>query len=258
MWGNKSGAQSVGLLGGGAFRNVVGPLLLIICTTLMLPVVVVGIMDYDGSLLAVLKAVAANPAGFFSSWYRMPSRTAVNILLIWSAFQLALMRLVPGKKYLGPTTAAGNVPVYTANGFQCFAITIVTYLLSVYYFKLFDPSIIYDHYQEMMAALTIFSFPFCVLLSIKGLYFPSSTDSGTNGNFVMDFFWGTELYPRILGWDVKMFTNCRFGMMAWAVLPLVFAAKSEALHGSVSWALVVNVALQLIYVAKVGARTRHT
>lgn len=29
---------------------------------------------------------------------------------------------------------------------------------------------------------------------------------------------GTELYPRIFGWDVKVFTNCRFGMMFWALV----------------------------------------
>lgn len=29
---------------------------------------------------------------------------------------------------------------------------------------------------------------------------------------------GTELYPRIFGFDVKVFTNCRFGMMYWALV----------------------------------------
>ena len=213
--------------------------------------VVVGIMDFDGSLVDTLIAAVSDPAAFYGGWFVVPSRTAVTILLTWSAFQLALMRLVPGKTYHGPVTPAGNVPVYTANGFQCFAITIVTYLLAVYHFKLFDPTLVYDHYKEMLAALQMFSWPFCLLLYFKGLYAPSSTDCGSNGNFLMDYYWGTELYPRILGFDVKMFTNCRFGMMAWAVLPLALAAKSQALHGSLSWALVVNITLQLVYCAKV-------
>ncbi len=65
-------------------------------------------------------------------------------------------------------------------------------------------------------------------------------------------YWGTELYPRVLGWDVKQFTNCRFGMMSWVLLPLVFAHKSMATHGGVlSNAFIVNIVLQLIYTAKV-------
>ena len=47
----------------------------------------------------------------------------------------------------------------------------------------------------------IFALFFCIFLTVKGLYFPSSSDSGTTGNIVGDFYWGTELYPRILGWD---------------------------------------------------------
>ena len=53
-----------------------------------------------------------------------------------------------------------------------------------------------------------------------------------------------------------MFTNCRFGMMAWAILPLAFAAKSQQLHGHVSPALMVNIALQLIYCSKVWGCAR--
>ena len=40
---------------------------------------------------------------------------------------------------------------------------------------------------------------------------------------IFDIFWGTELYPRFghalwdIGWDVKLFTNCRFGMMYWGL-----------------------------------------
>eukprot|EP00975_Prorocentrum_lima_P040972 8605391-Prorocentrum_lima.AAC.1 len=60
---------------------------------------------------------------------------------------------------------------------------------------------------------------------LKGYYAPSSSDCGTNNNWVLDYFWGVELYPRVLGWDIKTFTNCRFGMMYWAVGILCYAAK---------------------------------
>lgn len=35
-----------------------------------------------------------------------------------------------------------------------------------------------------------------------------------------------ELYPRIgKSFDIKVFTNCRFGMMSWAVLSLTYCIK---------------------------------
>ena len=80
-----------------------------------------------------------------------------------------------------------------ANGFQCFVITVATYLVAAYYLHAFDPTIVYDNYKSMMAICHVFSLIFCVFLLLKGLYFPSSTDSGTNGNIMMDYFWGTEL-----------------------------------------------------------------
>ncbi|KAH0926070.1 LOW QUALITY PROTEIN: hypothetical protein HID58_018326 [Brassica napus] len=40
---------------------------------------------------------------------------------------------------------------------------------------------------------------------------PSSSDSGSCRNLIIDFYWGMELYPRIgKKFDIKVFTNCRF------------------------------------------------
>ena len=51
--------------------------------------------------------------------------------------------------------------------------------------------------------LNAFALLFCAFLCIKGLYFPSTKDSGSSGNVVVDFYWGTELYPRV--WGVYVF-----------------------------------------------------
>lgn len=251
MWGNKASA-SQGLFLSGVFRDMLAPLFLMVATNVFLAVLLESMTTYDWSIAAAGSALAANPVAFIQHGFKLPSRTALTILGSFAAFQLALMRLVPGKVYRGPVTSAGNVPVYNANGFQCFVITLVTYLLGAYWFRAFNPSQVYDYYGEMLTGLTLFSLGLCVCLYFKGLLAPSSTDSGTNGNFLMDIYWGTELYPRVLGWDVKMFTNCRFGMMVWAIAPLAFAHKSMELHGGVlSYALMTNCSLQLIYCAKV-------
>ncbi|HSX13627.1 MAG TPA: hypothetical protein VLE96_04315 [Chlamydiales bacterium] len=177
------------------------------------------------------------------------SPLAWKMIFGFGAFQLLLMRIIPGKPFLGPITPKGNVPVYKANGVPCFLITISAFMVATYGLNLFPASILYDEMGPLLGALNCFSLLFCLALYLKGIYAPSSNDCGKTGNFLFDYYWGTELYPRIFGWDVKQFTNCRFGMMGWPILILSFAAKQSELYG-LSNAMVISVVLQLIYVAK--------
>ncbi len=83
----------------------------------------------------------------------------------------------------------------------------------------------------LLAFVNVFSLLFCLFLYFKGRFKPSSTDESVSGNFLFDFYWRTELYPRINSWDLKMFTNCRFGMMSWTILLVSFASKQSELYG---------------------------
>ncbi len=177
------------------------------------------------------------------------SPTAWTIIASFAAFELLLMRILPGARFEGPITPMGNVPVYKANGVGAFAFTISAFCLASFGLGWFRASILYDHLGEILGALNVFSLVFCLLLYLKGRFRPSSSDASYTGNFIFDYYWGTELYPRIAGWDVKMFTNCRFGMMGWPLLLLSYAAKQAELYG-LSDSMMVAVALQLVYVAK--------
>jgi 7-dehydrocholesterol reductase len=115
--------------------------------------------------------------------------------------------------------------------------------------ELFSPSIIYDHFGELLGALNLFALLFCLGLYLKGRFAPSSSDHSVAGNFIFDYYWGTELFPRAAGWDIKMFTNCRFAMMGWGLIVLSFAAAQAERHG-LSDSMLIAVALQLIYCAK--------
>ncbi|XP_062118870.1 7-dehydrocholesterol reductase-like [Humulus lupulus] len=85
----------------------------------------------------------------------------------------------------------------------------------------------------------------------KGHVAPSSTDSGSSGNIIIDFYWGMELYPRIgKNFDIKVFTNCRFGMMSWAVLAVTYCIKQYEVNGKVADSMLVNTILMLVYVTK--------
>ena len=177
------------------------------------------------------------------------SATAWKILGCYAIFQLILMRIIPGKPFLGPITPEGNIPVYKANGFPCYLITLFAFLFGAYGLHWFSPTIIYDNMGPMLGALNVFSLVFCLFLYLKGIFKPSSTDHGITGNPFFDYYWGTELYPRIFGWDVKQFTNCRVGMMGWGLILISYAAKQAQLYG-LSDSMLVAVLLQFIYISK--------
>jgi len=177
------------------------------------------------------------------------SATAWTIIAYFAASQLILMRFIPGKPFEGPITPTGNIPRYKANGVACFLITITGFCVASFGLGLFPATILYDHLGELIGALNVFSLVFCLFLYLKGRFHPSSSDSSVSGNFLFDFYWGTELYPRVAKWDLKMFTNCRFGMMSWPLLLLSYAAKQQELFGLTN-GMIIAVSLQLLYVGK--------
>ncbi len=234
-------------------RKTCVPLLLMVCCPVMALLVWYTNINLGGSLMRLWDMVVLQ--GVFSTLAEVwgpiifGSPTAWKMILIFGASQLILMKYLPGKTIEGPITPSGNIPLYKANGVSAFFITLASFVVCSEVLHLFPMTIIYDNLGPLLGALNAFSLIFCLMLYLKGRYAPSSTDCGSSGNFIFDFFWGMELYPRFFGWDVKMFTNCRFGMMGWGIIILSFAAKQNELYGLTD-AMVVSVLLQLIYIAK--------
>lgn len=234
-------------------RKTLFPLLLILFTPPMAILMWYTNTTLDGSLLKLWDVFQRD--GVFATLARIwgpiffGTPLAWKMIALFSIVQLLLMKILPGKIVEGPITPKGNIPLYRANGVAAFTFTISLFLLSSYVFKIFSPTIVYDNFGPLIASLNIFSLCFCLFLYFKGRLKPSSTDSGTTGSFIFDYFWGMELYPRIFGWDVKMFTNCRFGMMSWGVIVLSFAAKQQEVYG-LSDSMIVSALLQLIFIGK--------
>ena len=152
---------------------------------------------------------------------------AWKILAIICRRRILLMKLLPGRKVEAPSRLKAMFLFTRPTAFPHSSVRWCLFYLGSSHFKLFSPAIIYDNFGGLLGALNFFSLLFCFFLYFKGRYKPSSTDSGTTGDAVFDYFWGMELYPRVFGWDVKMFTNCRFGMMGWGLIILSFAWQTE-------------------------------
>ncbi len=177
------------------------------------------------------------------------SRIAWTMFALFVTVQLFLLRLIPGERIEGPVSPKGHVPIYRDNGLACFGLTMFLYLGASAGLGLFSPALIFDHFADLLGVLNLVALSLCVVLYIKGRIAPSSPDFSHTGNIIFDYYWGTELYPRIAGFDIKQVTNCRTGMMGWAVIIVSFAAKQKEL-GGLTDAMCVSVALQLIYIAK--------
>ena len=232
------------------FRNI-GVLLIILITPIAAITFWYTSQNLNGSFVELFNFFRSQGLvnGILQIWGPVfwGSKTAWTIIVIYAAIQLVFMKILPGKTVYGPKTPNGYTPVYKNNGFLAFLLSITLFWLFGWQLNYFNPASIYDHLGEILGALNLFSWLFCLLLYFKGIYAPSTPDSGSSGNAIFDYYWGTDLYPHILGFNVKHFTNSRFGMMAWPLLILAFAAKQQQLYG-LSDSMLVSVALQLIYV----------
>ena len=205
--------------------------------------------ELDGSILAFWPLVQEHGLiGALALAWRWPTTYEYGMIGVFSVFELALM-MFPAPIVSGPVSATGHVPKYLDNGLSAFVITMVTAGV-VHFTGVFPLQTIYDHYQGLIVAQNIIMPIFCLGLYIKGVLAPSSTDNYASGNPVFDYYWGRELYPRLFGFDIKVFTNCRFGMMSWPILLLAFAAKQYEVTGAVSNSMLVSIGIQMVYLTK--------
>ena len=213
--------------------------------------------DYATHPLTMLNDCIYNPVGCVSGVVEKvmivrPTIEASQFILMFMGVALILERCLPGKIEYGPETLTGHIPKYVDNGvLHCIVYTALFYLGSnIGYANLYDFGIIYDLFPGSLAFLNLFGLIFCVFLMLKGIYIPSTQDSGSSGSLFKDFVWGTELYPRILGLDLKRFVNCRFSMTYWQLAGLSFCYRSYVLHGSMDWGLFFSAMSQYLYLFK--------
>ena len=220
------------------------PLLLLLFSPPFAVLLWVIVTHYDGSVLAAID----QPAELLAH-VPLPSWPAAAMLLGWLGFQLLLLRALPGKRHLNPVTPRGNRPEYRQNGVAAFLVTHLVWFAATG-LGLIRGAVIYDHFGELLVTSSLFALLLCGWLYIKGLRFPSSTDAGGTGNFLWDFYWGTELHPRLFGVELKQLINCRFAMMGWSIILLSYAAAQVEYHGILSTSMLVCVGLQVLYIFK--------
>jgi 7-dehydrocholesterol reductase len=198
----------------------------------------------DGSLLRLL---TRDGVSAIVHHFPAPTWTAAKIIFIFAAFELALLELLPGKIHEGPVTPTGHRPRYKLNAMPAWIITHAAFFGASYGLHWFSPGIVYEHLGELLVTLCAACFLLCWALYFKGIYAPSTSDAGSSGNVILDYFWGVELHPSVLGVNLKQFFNCRVSMMGWSLMVISFAAYQRQELGHLTTSMVVTVALQVFY-----------
>jgi len=185
----------------------------------------------------------------------VPTAEGAQLILGFMGIALVLERCLPGIVECGPETLTGHVPKYVCNGvLHCVVYTLLFWTgsnLGPFGLNWYDFGILYDQFPGSIAFLNLFGIVFCLFLTWKGLSFPSTQDCGSSGSFIKDYLWGTELYPRIFGLDLKRFINCRFSMTYWQLAGLSFCYRSYTLHDNqMDWGLFFSALSQYLYLVK--------
>eukprot|EP01118_Nematostelium_gracile_P008192 TRINITY_DN270_c0_g1_i1.p1 TRINITY_DN270_c0_g1~~TRINITY_DN270_c0_g1_i1.p1 ORF type:complete len:463 (-),score=104.77 TRINITY_DN270_c0_g1_i1:97-1485(-) len=233
----------------GFFHRVVGPIFLMTSTPLSIVFFWIICSRYNGSLKSFAENITLEQLTSLD-FYPWPDAVSTKIVLAFGIFEAILQLVLPGATFKGIVTRTGFRPTYKLNGVLAFFVTHFVFLYIQFYLKWFSFSIVYDNFGKILQTLSLGSFVICFLLYLKGLYAPSSADSGTTGAFIMDFYWGTELHPQLGPLNIKQWSNCRFGMMGWSVIINCFLIKQMEMSSGLTNSMIISVFIQQVYILK--------
>ena len=150
--------------------------------------------------------VIANPTLEFSftSLISLGSTFSWKVVVIFY-FWAFLSLKVPSKIFKGPATPNGYVPLYSANGFQFYLVSLITFLVFVFFY----PSIcveIFQQFSNIVQVLSLTSLILCGYLVVKGKNFPETKNDplqNLDKPLPYLFYRGIELHPRFFDVDIK-------------------------------------------------------
>jgi 7-dehydrocholesterol reductase len=178
-----------------------------------------------------------------------PNLISLVVLLVFLLWGYASLRLFP-QNFEGPKNVDGTIPKYQGNGFRFWIASVIVVVLVCLKWKKV-PEMVTTNFIPIIMTFNIFGLLFVGYLYFAGRkeYWGKEEDDKKEYSGLFRFYRGLEFHPRIGGVDIKQLTNCRFGMIFWQVIIIIFAFFSYYTSGF-NVAMWVTVILQTIYIAK--------
>ena len=213
----------------GFFKNYIAPILFVV----IIPLVLFFVLKKSTTVSNKI-------------WPNIFSVVVLVVFLLWGYLSL---RLFP-QNFEGPKNVDEYVPKYQGNGFMFWLITLIATILVCLKWKEL-PRKFTKNFIPILMTFNIFGLLFVAYLYFNGKddYYGKEEDDVKGYSGLFKFYRGLKFHPRIGGVDVKQWTNCRFGMIYWQVIILIFAFFSYY-SGGFNVAMWVTVILQTIYIAK--------
>lgn len=154
------------------------------------------------------------------------------------------------KRFKGPTNVDNVTPLYAANGFEFWILSIFLVILLTSVFPDL-PKLFTMNFIPFIMTSNIFGLLFVLYLYLRTRknYYDKPEDTREKNSFLFKFLRGLEIHPKLFGVDVKQWTNCRYGMISWQIIILLFMFYKFKDSGFNN-AIFTTVILQSIYIGK--------
>ncbi|XP_064781241.1 delta(14)-sterol reductase LBR isoform X2 [Oncorhynchus masou masou] len=197
----------------------------VFCMTLLLPATVLGLMVVCSQEDASLMSSPPLPA-LDSLW----DVQVFGMVVLWLLFQALLYMLPVGKVVEGMPLKNGERLKYRMNTLYAFVLTVAALGAAVHH-KI-DLSYIHSHFLQLAVSSLLCSGLLSVYLYVRSRWATQDllAPGGNSGSVIYDFFMGSELNPRIKGFDLKYFCELRPGLIGWLVINAAMALAEMQLH----------------------------
>uniref|UniRef100_A0A8C7QWH2 Delta(14)-sterol reductase LBR n=1 Tax=Oncorhynchus mykiss TaxID=8022 RepID=A0A8C7QWH2_ONCMY len=197
----------------------------VFCMTLLLPATVLGLMVVCSQEDASLMSAPPLPA-LDSLW----DLQVFGMVVLWLLFQALLYMLPVGKVVEGMPLKNGGRLKYRMNTLYAFVLTVAALGAAVHH-KI-DLSYIHSHFLQLAVSSLFCSVLLSVYLYVRSRWATQDllAPGGNSGSVIYDFFMGSELNPRIKGFDLKYFCELRPGLIGWLVINAAMALAEMQLH----------------------------
>ncbi|XP_014000055.1 delta(14)-sterol reductase LBR isoform X2 [Salmo salar] len=197
----------------------------VFCMTLLLPATVLGLMVVCSQEDASLMSSPPLPA-LDSLW----DLQVFGMVVLWLLFQALLYVLPVGKVVEGMPLKNGERLKYRMNTLYAFVLTVAALGAAVHHN--IDLSYIHSHFLQLAVSSLLCSVLLSVYLYVRSRWATQDllAPGGNSGSVIYDFFMGSELNPRIKGFDLKYFCELRPGLIGWLVINAAMALAEMQLH----------------------------